>query len=189
MTIKPYAWSDGSASAKDKNVTNYYKQNTLDEIRADLETKRTHVVNVFMNLTSDFNKSSGIRANNAFCGRAVYLVGRRKYNRVGSVGAHQYEHVYNADTLEEVVNFLHDDGYTVYAVDNILEYQPKNIWDVSFPQKSAFVYGEEMLGLSKESIDLCDDMVYINQTGAVRSLNVACSSAVILSEYSRQHRC
>lgn len=188
MAITPYIWSDGSESAKDKNVTGYYKQWTLDEIRADLDTKRSQVVNIFMNLTSDFNKATGIRANNAFCGKEVYIVGRRKYNRVGTVGTHQYEHVYSADALEEVVEKLRADGYTIYAVDNILEYNPKNLWDVEYPEKSAFVYGEEMLGLSKESIELCDDMIYINQTGAVRSLNVACSSAVVLSEYSRQHR-
>lgn len=188
MTIKPYLWSDGSVSARDLNVADYYKKWTLDEVRADLDSKRSDVVNIFMNLTSDFNKASGIRANNAFCGKEVYIVGRRKFNRVGAVGTYQYEHVYSADTLEEVIEKLHEDNYTVYAVDNILEYNPKNIWDVKFPKKSAFVYGEEMLGLSEESIKMCDDMVYINQTGAVRSLNVACSSAVILSEYSRQHR-
>lgn len=188
MAIAPYPVPLENESAANANVADMYKTWTVNEIRADLDSRRTKLVNVCMNLTNDFNKASVIRANNAFLGNEVYIVGRRKYNRMGTVGTHKYEHVKSADNLHEVIESLHEDGYTVYAVDNIESYNPKNIWDVDFPEKSAFVYGEEGLGLSQESIDLCDDMVYISQYGSVRSLNVACAATAIMSEYSRQHR-
>lgn len=187
MAIRPFI-IDTEKNVDNPNVVDVYKSWTLAEIRADLDKKRKPFVNIFMNLTNDFNKASGIRANNAFLGSHVYLVGKRHYNRVGSVGTHRYEHVSTADTLAEVIDLLHADGYTVYAVDNLPEYDPKNVWDVEFPEKTAFVYGEEQRGLQVEDIELCDDMVYAAQVGSVRSLNVAQAAAVFMAEYSRQHR-
>lgn len=188
MAIRSYEVNLENNVSENSNVIEIYKNSTLREIRADLDTRRSGLVNVCMNLTKDFNKASVIRANNAFLGSHVYLVGKRHYNRVGSVGTHLYEHVSSADTLAEVIKDLKRNDYTVYAVDNIDSYNPKNVWDVDFPENAAFVYGEEQRGLQPEEIDLCDDMVYINQVGSVRSLNIAQAAAVIMSEYSRQHR-
>lgn len=188
VAIKPYAVSLDNPSAANANVADMYKTWVLSEIRADLDSRRTPLVNICMNLTKDFNKGSVIRANNAFSGRQVYLVGARHYNRIGTVGTHQYEHVASADTLAEVVALLKEEGYVIYAIDNLPEHSPKSLWDVEFPAKSAFVYGEEQRGLQPEEIALCDEMIFIQQTGSVRSLNIAQCAAAIMSEYSRQHR-
>lgn len=175
---------------ENSNTREIYKNSTLREIRADLEKNRSQLINVCMNLTKDLNKASMIRANNAFLGQAVFMVGKRRYNRRGTVGTHLYENVYHAHTLEDIVEYFKPLGYTVFAVDNVEMdgFTPENIWDVEFPEKSIFVYGEEQRGLSEDEIRLCDRMVYINQTGSVRSLNVSQAGAVIMSEYSRQHR-
>lgn len=175
---------------ENSNTREIYKNSTLREIRADLEKNRSQLINVCMNLTKDLNKASMIRANNAFLGQAVFMVGKRRYNRRGTVGTHLYENVYHAHTLEDIVEYFKPLGYTVFAVDNVVldGFTPENIWDVKFPEKSIFVYGEEQRGLSEDEIRLCDRMVYINQTGSVRSLNVSQAGAVIMSEYSRQHR-
>lgn len=188
MAITPYNVNLENENSANANVAEMYKNWTMAEIRADLDERRTPLVNICMNLTKDFNKASVVRANNAFLGSEVYLVGRRHYNRIGTVGTHQYEHVKSADTLAEVIDVLHADGYTVYAVDNIESYNPKNIWDVDFPEKSAFVYGEEQRGLQPDEIALCDDMVFVSQQGSVRSLNIAQAASCLMSEYSRQHR-
>lgn len=187
MAITPYPHND-TENGQARNVSDAYKSMQTAEIRADLVTKRSPMVSIFMNLTNDFNKATGIRANNVFLGREVYMVGKRKYDIRGTVGSRHYETVYHAETLDEVVEKLHAEGYTVYAVDNIEKHNPKNLWDVEFPEKSAFVYGEENLGLSDEMIEMCDDMVFIASEGAVRSLNVATAASVIMSEYTRQNR-
>lgn len=170
------------------NVKNIYKGMTIKEVRADLDKHRSMLVNVFQNLTSDFNLASGIRSNNAFCGRRVYVVGRRKYDSRGTVGTKKYEHVFHADDFQEALDELHNDGYMVYAVDNIESYHPMSVWDVDFPVKSAFVYGEEQLGLSDDVIRACDGMVFVENPGSVRSMNVACAASCVMMEYSRQHR-
>lgn len=188
MGITQYAFNDAPVDPEAQNVIDGYKGLNSAEIRADLVTKRNSMVSIFMNVTNDFNKATGIRANNVFLGNSVYMVGKRKIDRRGTVGTHHYETVFHADTIEEVIELLRNDGYTIFAVDNIEKFNPKNLWDVDYPEKSAFLYGEEKLGLSDESIALCDDMVFIASEGSVRSLNVACAASVVMAEYSRQHR-
>lgn len=186
MSITKYAVAN-EIDSTNANVIELYKSWTTEEIRADLQENRSSMVNVCMNFTSDFNKSSTIRSSNAFLGRAVYIVGKRRYDRRGTVGMHHYENVYHAETLLEVIELLKSDGYTVLAVDNQEQYSPVSLWDAELPEKTAFVYGEEQRGLAAEEIELCDGMVFINQRGAVRSLNVAQAAACVMSEYVRRH--
>ncbi len=181
--------SGSEVSLENRNVTDFYKRWETEAIRADLDTNRIPMVNICMNLTGEFNKSSVIRANNAFLGKEVWLVGKRKFDKRGSVGAHLYEHVKHAENWEELFEHLIAEGYTIFPVDNIESGDPKPLYAVDFPEKSAFLYGEEMLGLSAEAIAACNgEMVYIPQYGSVRSINVAQAAAVVMYEYSRQHR-
>ena len=188
MTIKPYGVSTEPNPNMSRNVQEMYKNSTDAEIRADLEKTRSEAVQVIINTENDFNVATTIRSHNALNAKELYIVGRRKYDRRGTVGTHHYTTIFSADTVDEVFDKLHAEGYTIYAVDNIMEYNPKNVWDVEFPAKSVFVYGTENQGLTEEVIKKCDDMVYISMYGSVRSFNMACSSSIVLSEYSRQHR-
>ena len=186
--ITQYKFNDGYKNITNKNVVEKYKTWIEEEIRADLQKNRTGIVSIFLNIEHNLNIACAIRSNNAFLGNNVYIVGKKRYDKRGSVGVHHYENVYYSDNLNEVIKYLHSLGYTIYAVDNIMEYDPKNILDVSFPYKSAFLYGSEGAGLSKSEIELCDKMVYIQMFGSVRSLNVACAATVVEYEYSRRWR-
>lgn len=67
--------------------------------------------------------------------------------------------------------------------------EPAPVWDVSFPDRSAFLFGEERNGLSPEAVEECDRSVFIPMNGiAPRSLNVGHAAAIIIGEYARQHR-
>jgi len=172
-----------------RNVIDEFKQiQDVVAIRAALAERRNQFINVCMNLTSDFNKATVIRTANAFLARETWLVGKQKFDPRGTVGTHHYETMKHADEWEFVRDYLRVEGYTIYAVDNIDSFEPKVFWDVEFPEKSAFVYGEEQLGLAANVIEDCDAMVYIPMQGSVRSLNAATAAAIMMSEYTRQHR-
>lgn len=191
MTISRYQVSMEPSPSMSRNVQDRYKNSLSEEIRADLQITRSDAVQVFMNIENDFNVATAIRTHNALNAKEIYIVGRRKYDRRGTVGTHHYTTVFHADTLDEVVDHLKDQGYTVYAVENntnIPGKAPMNIWDVKFPAKSAFIYGTENMGLSDENIEKADHLVYIDMLGSVRSFNLACASSIVLAEYSRQHR-
>lgn len=186
--IKPYSFGQEVPPSKNNNVIDKFKEWTAAEIRADLDPRRTQMVNIFENVGYNINIACGIRSNNAFLGNRVYVVGRRRFDHRGSVGTLHYERCFSADTIEEVVQELKKENYTIFAVDNLLEKNPKNYWDVEYPAKSAFIYGAENEGISQTALDLADQLVYINMPGSVRSMNVACAASCIMAEYSRQHR-
>lgn len=166
------------------NVQEQFLNMEAHQVREALENGRSELVNVCMNLSSDFNKASVVRSSNAFLAKETYMVGGE--SKTGT--KHGIMVAKHADSLFEVVELLHNEGYFVWAVDNIDSYEPQDIFDVDLPVKSAFVYGRENDGLYKDEIDLCDGMIFIRMNGAARSLNVAQAAAVVMSEYTRQHR-
>lgn len=170
------------------NVADEFAGMTTEEINDELNLRRSDMVNVCMNLTSDFNKSSIIRANNAFAGKEVILVGKKRFDRRGTVGTHHYNKIRHSLTIEPVIEELRANGYKIFAIDNIPSFNPESVYTADIPVKSAFVYGEEQKGLSEEIIKLCDEMIYIPQYGSVRSINVAQAAAVIMGEYNRRNR-
>ena len=181
-------FEDHTENLELRNVKDEYRSMFNDEISADIDTKRVPMVSVCMNLTSDFNKASIIRANNAFAGSDVIIAGKKKFDRRGTVGSHHYEHLRHHNDVNVIIDALKEDGYTLFAVDNTPEFNPQVIYDFKFPQKSAFFYGEEQKGLDTDVVAQCDHCIYIPQFGSVRSINVAQAASVVMSEYSRQMR-
>lgn len=188
MTLSDITFNGVEPDAASRNTTDAYKDKMTSEIRASLNDQRSQMVNICMNLTNDFNKASVVRASNAFLGKEVWMVGKRRFNRVGTVGTHHYENLKHAEDYKELFAMLIADGYTIFPVDNRPEYDPKVINEIKFPEKTAFLYGEEMMGLPDEVIEACNgDMIYIRQRGSVRSLNVAQAAAVTMCFYDSQH--
>lgn len=165
------------------NVTDYYQSWETEAIKADLDKHRTSMITICLNLTGDFNKASIIRSNNAFRGKEVWMVGKRRYDRRGTVGTHHYEHVKHTEDWVSLFQHLKDEGYQIVGVDNVEGAVPlRECW---WPlQKVAFVYGEEQLGLSEHMLDACDSIVYIEQGGSVRSLNVGVAAGIVMHWYN-----
>ena len=100
--ITQYSFGLNTHASKNNNVKDIWKTWSCEEIRADLQPNRSAMINICQNLTSDFNKGTIIRSHNAFLGKSVYIVGKRKYDKRGAVGTYHLETVYHADTFEEV---------------------------------------------------------------------------------------
>jgi len=183
----PYSYNPDAPVGASANVIDKYKNYLTEAVRLDLDTNRSALINVCVNTGSDFNLSSVIRSGNAFGVRATIISGRRQWDRRGAVGTHNYEHVRQGPDIFEIIENLMSDGYTVIPVDNTPEFNPVSIFEVDFPKKTAFLYGEEGCGLDLEVVEKCNFApVYLPQGGSVRSLNVACAATVFMYEYARQ---
>lgn len=190
------------AASDKRNVADEFKGLSVDTIRLQMQPRRTPLVNIATNLTSDFNKSSIMRAGEAHAAREFVLLNRvneqhpdapegiKRYDRRGAVGMHNYANLRHVayPRWEELFASYRAEGYSIFAIDNVAAFNPKPIYDAVLPEKSAFIYGEEGPGLPGEIIEACDEMLYIPQFGVVRSLNVAQAAAICMYEYSRQHR-
>ena len=83
----------------------------------------------------------------------------------------------------EVINELHNDGYTIYGtkVDGGTSVDKINVGN-----KYALVVGNEGNGVKESVLNLCDDYVYIEMNSRVESLNVGVATSIILYEFNKR---
>ena len=73
---------------------------------------------------------------------------------------------------------LKNDGFTIVA----LEQTPQSIslYDFKVPEKVVYIVGNEIDGVSKHLLELCDVVVEIPMLGQKESLNVGVSAGILL---------
>ena len=184
-----------------RNLGADFKGMTNEQIMQALDQRRGKMITVLQNLTHDFNKATAVRNHNAFSGREIVFLnpdnpmdkenseGAKKWNKKGAVGAQHYEHISHHRILDYQTLFhkWHREDYVIYAVDNTPGYELHNVFGMTFPEKSVFLFGEEQIGLSDDLIKSSDRMIYIPQTGSVRSLNVSVAHGIVAALYTAQH--
>jgi len=167
------------------NVTDEFKGLMLEDIKYQVNLKRANFTSVFLNLTHDYNKAVGVRNHNAFAGKDIWFVGRKQWDKRGSVGTYHYEDIHYASNWDNFI--LHKPDGPLICVDNVGDIRQVSLGSFHLPTDSIFVYGEENAGIPKEILDQADYILNIPMWGSVRSLNVSVSSGMVMYEYRRQH--
>lgn len=89
------------------------------------------------------------------------------------------------DTLEAVAA-LHEEGYTVVAVEQTVRSRKLGRdFRREAGRKYAFVFGNEVNGVRQDVVDACDLSLEIPQYGTKHSLNISVSVGVVLWEMVR----
>lgn len=168
-----------------RNVVDHYKYWLTEDILKDLDGKRHNFSVLCSNIQYDFNLGSVIRNANAFLAREILLYGRRKFDTRACVGTHHYTHFKHVKDIDDL-DLLRNENYHLVGFDDLPEAKPLDsfVW----PQDKHIVmcFGQETVGLTKDVVAKCDDIVYIRQYGSVRSLNVGCASAIAMFSYCQQ---
>ena len=169
-----------------RNIIDYYHYWDNEAIKADLDDKRHNFSILCCNVVGDFNLSTIIRNSNAFLAKEVIIYGKKRYDRRGAVGTQNYTNFKYVKIIEDLKEVLHDEKYHVVGIDNIGDC--KNIEKYTWPKDKhvLMIFGEEQIGIPKDVLSLCDDILYINQYGSVRSLNVGSASAIAMFSYCSQ---
>jgi tRNA G18 (ribose-2'-O)-methylase SpoU len=142
---------------------------------------------IFNGLTSPENIGTMIRNSAAFNINSVIIDSKtcspyvRRCIRV-SMGNIFRVKVHKTDNLSETISSLKEAGYSIYATAN----QEKSIDlpQASLKKKGAVIIGSEGHGMEKEIIDICDETLRIPINDEVAHLNAACSSAIVLYQFS-----
>lgn len=167
-----------------RNIVDHYKHMSDIMIRGDLNSRRHNFSVLCVNLVNDFNLSSIIRANNAFCGQEVFIFGRKKYDTRGSVGTHLYENLTHVAEVDDAVQVIEQFDHVV-GIDNVDGAVPINDIQWDYKIKTLLIVGQESIGIPSEILDICDQIAYIKQFGSVRSLNVSQAASIAMHEYCR----
>lgn len=146
---------------------------------------------VLHNIRSVYNVGAIFRTADAVGISKIYLTGytptpfdrfgrARKDVAKSALGAEKsvwWEYVKNIDT---VVKKLKNEEFEVVAVEqskNSIDY--KN-FRLNKKQKIAFLFGNEVRGVSKQLLQKCDKVIEIQMRGKKESLNVSVSAGVVL---------
>lgn len=174
----------GFEAVDKRNVIDRYKLMSDVLIRGDLNERRFNFTVLLQNLAGDFNKASIIRNNNAFCGKEVILFGEKSYDRRGTTGMHVYENFRHVKLLSDLEPIFKEFDYII-GIDNVDGAIPIDEYKWDHDAKTLIIFGEEGIGICPEILDRCNSVLYIKQYGAVRSINVASASAIVMHEYTR----
>ncbi len=59
--------------------------------------------------------------------------------------------------------------------------------NAEYKRPPLFILGEEGVGITPETLELCEKFVYIPQWGSVRSLNAAVAGSIIMNDFVTNH--
>ena len=154
-----------------------------------LADKKPLVV-VMDNIRSMHNVGSVFRSADAFLISGICLCGftpqppHRDIHKTALGATDSVDWLYYENTVDAVLA-LKARGYKVLAIEQtegsimLDEYVDKQM-------PTAFVFGNEVDGVSDEVIQVCDGVIEIPQWGMKHSLNISVAAAVVLWEFVRK---
>ena len=168
-----------------RNVEDRFRYWRREAIVAELDTHRHDLHVAIENLEHDANIGSVVRTANAFAVGAFHIVGRRRWNRRGAMVTDRYQHLMHHDTVGELIEWAHDQGLTVVAIDNTPGSVP--LETAELPEKCLLLFGQEGPGVSAEAQDNAVMTCSIAQFGSTRSINAGVAAGIAMHAWIRQH--
>jgi len=144
---------------------------------------------VLDNLRSAHNVGSIFRTADAARVKEIVICGytcRPPHKKIAktALGAEEYVDFRQFDSTLDAIKQLQSEGVKVVA----LETTSKSIdhMGYEYPEKVAFVFGNEVSGIDRDVIDACDDAIEIKCFGFKNSLNVSNVCSIVAFDTIRQ---
>ncbi len=161
---------------------------TVEEFR---QAPKWPYVVVLDNVRSIYNVGSMMRTSDAFRCSSMYLCGitvkppHKDLMKTALGAENTIDWKYYPSSLE-AINELKKQGYFVIAVEQT--YTSKSLSEIEFnaDKPIAFVFGNEVDGVSEEVLQQCDVCIEIPQFGSKHSFNVSVTCGMILWEFAKQ---
>lgn len=137
---------------------------------------------VVHNIAKRHNVGTLARSATAFGVSEMILVGRRDFNAFGSHGSTSHVNFRHFHSLSDARVFLKSKDCDICGVeitDNAVD-----VTQHPFKKSTAFLLGNEGMGLSAKECEICDFFVYIPQYGGgTASLNVTVAASIVLHHF------
>ena len=169
-----------------RNVIDKFRHKSVETIVADLDTARSELEIAVENLERDFNMGTIVRNANAFNVAKVHVIGRKQWNKRGAMKTDAYLHIEYHASVDDFISAMHQANKVVIAIDIVNGARPLN--QKPLPYNSVLVFGSEGPGLSAELLGKASEVVYIEQFGSTRSVNVGVASGIAMYAWIQQHR-
>ncbi|MFI3331405.1 MAG: RNA methyltransferase [Rikenellaceae bacterium] len=158
---------------------------TADEYK---NSSKISVIVVLDNVRSLNNVGSFFRTSDAFSIEKIILCGitatpPSKEIHKTALGAELIvDWSYEKSSLGAVQE-LKNQGYKLWAVEQVENSIMLDSFEIQHDTKYALVFGNEVMGVMQEVVDVCDGAIEIPQSGTKHSLNVSVSGGVVLWKF------
>lgn len=155
---------------------------TVEEFKT---IEKTKLIIILDDIRSLNNIGSVFRTSDAFKVKKIYLCGisatppHREIQKT-ALGATETVAWEYRENIIELLNELRQEDIDVFAIEQVensisLEkFQPNKLKD------TALIFGNEVMGVSQEAINICDGYIEIPQFGTKHSLNISVSTGVVV---------
>lgn len=155
------------------------------------QSDKIPIVIILDNVRSLHNVGSVFRTADAFRIEALYLCGitgtpPHKELHKTALGATDTVNWKYYDATTDAINELKSNGYHIYCIEQTQ--QSIMLHQTNLNGKLAFVFGNEVEGVSDDIIQMADGCIEIPQFGTKHSFNVAVTVGMILWETFRQSK-
>ena len=158
------------------------------EIGQFKKKKKREVIIILDNVRSLNNLGSCVRTSDAYLIKKIYLVGitgsppNKDIDRtaLGATESIDWEYVSSISKIEKK---LKERGWIISLVEqtnksiNLKDFNPK------LEEKFAFVFGNEVFGVSDEALECADLAIEIPQFGTKHSFNITISLGIVLWDH------
>lgn len=147
------------------------------------QTAKLPIIIILDNIRSLSNVGAFFRSADAFRIQELYLCGitacppHREIHKT-ALGADETVRWRYFNTTEEACEELKKNGYQIFAVEQIED--SVMLQDFKFPEKSAYILGNEVEGVSEEALPFCDGAIELPQEGTKHSINVSVCAGIIM---------
>lgn len=161
------------------NVTDYHN------------VKKIPIIIILDNVRSMENVGSFFRTADAFRMEAIYLCGitacppHREIHKT-ALGAEESVDWQYFETTKEACEALRKNGYKIFAIEQVEG--SISLEKFKTPEKSAYIFGNEVDGVDDTALDFCEQAVEIPQEGTKHSLNVAVSGGIVMYHFFKDLR-
>ncbi|PIF03202.1 MAG: RNA methyltransferase [Draconibacterium sp.] len=149
------------------------------------KTNKLPIVVVLDNIRSSNNVGSVFRTSDAFLVEKILLCGitatpPNKDIHKTALDAEKSVEWQHYQSTEDAVKQLQNNGYIVYAIEQVeksislIDFQPKP------NEKIAIVFGNEVKGVKQSVVNICDHAIEIPQYGTKHSLNISVSAGIVI---------
>lgn len=151
------------------------------------DSQKIPVIIVLDNIRSMHNVGSVFRTADAFLMQGIYLCGytpqppHRDINKT-ALGATESVDWKYFSTTKEALQLLLQDGYRIFAVEQVENSTPLHRVGLQPGEKLAVVFGNEVSGIDAEVLALCHGSIEIPQMGMKHSLNISVAAGIVLWE-------
>ena len=162
---------------------------TVDQFR---ESEKFPLVVVLDNVRSMHNVGSVFRTADAFLISGIWLCGytprppHRDIHKT-ALGATETVEWKFAETTAAAVSALKEEGYRIFAVEQVEKSIPLHEFSAESAGKLAVIFGNEVTGINAEVLRMCDGSIEIPQFGMKHSLNISVAAGIVLWELTKRN--